>query len=149
MRRRISCSRAASKYCWGVKYGMAFLGAKIRWMVGGCQAQNGRLYFFGGGIEAIDAIEAIEAIDAIEDIEDMGFGGCGLGGMEKNKKSASPKKNSPAAKNDASCVSRVAWPYLWILATTDPPRLFLLAMAGSKRRNSLSPMTKITVLRRA
>ena len=50
MRRRISCSRAASKYCWGVKYGMVFfLEAKIRWMVGGCQAQNGRFVFFWGG----------------------------------------------------------------------------------------------------
>ena len=44
-------------------------------------------------IDAIEAIEAIEDIDAIEDIEDMGFGGCGLGGMEEIKKSASPKKN--------------------------------------------------------
>ena len=51
-------------------------------MEGGCQAQNGRfVVFFGGGIDAIDAIDAIEAI------EDMGFGGCGLGGMEENKKS--------------------------------------------------------------
>ena len=76
MRRRISCSRAASKYCWGVKYGMVFfLGAKIRWMVGGCQAQNGRFVVFFGGIEDIEAIEA------------MGFWGCGLGGMEEIKKS--------------------------------------------------------------
>ena len=47
------------------------------------------------GIDAIDtieAIEAIDAIDAIEDIVDMGFWGCGLGGMEEIKKSASPKK---------------------------------------------------------
>ena len=48
-----------------------------------------------GGIVAVVAIEAIEAIDAIEAIEaivDMGFWGCGLGGMEEIKKSASPKK---------------------------------------------------------
>ena len=64
-------------------------------------------------VVAIDAIDAIEDIDAIDAIEDMGFGGCGLGGMEKNKKSASPKKTAPAPKNGASCVSRVAWPYLW------------------------------------
>ena len=40
-----------------------------------------------GGIVAIDAIDAIDAIEAIEDIVDMGFWGCGLGGMEENKKS--------------------------------------------------------------
>ena len=50
--------------------------------------------FFGEvGIEDIEDIEAIEAIEDIDAIEDMGFWGCGLGGMEKNKKSASPKKN--------------------------------------------------------
>ena len=54
--------------------------------------------FFWGGIEDIEAIDAIDAIDAIEDIEDMGFGCCGLGGMEKNKKSASPKKNCACSK---------------------------------------------------
>ena len=41
-------------------------------------------------LEWIDAIDPIDAIDAIAD---MGFWGCGLGGMEENKKSASPKKN--------------------------------------------------------
>ena len=43
------------------------------------------------GIETIDTIDAIDAIDAIED---MGFWGCGLGGMEEIKKSASPKKTA-------------------------------------------------------
>ena len=43
-------------------------------------------------VVAIDAIEAIVAIVDIVDIVDMGFGGCGLGGMEEIKKSASPKK---------------------------------------------------------
>ena len=46
-----------------------------------------------GGIVAVVAIDAIDDIEDIEDIEDMGFGGCGLGGMEEIKKSASPKKN--------------------------------------------------------
>ena len=40
-----------------------------------------------GGIVAVVAVVAIVAI------VDMGFGGCGLGGMEEIKKSASPKKN--------------------------------------------------------
>ena len=44
------------------------------------------------------------------------------------------KKTAPAAKNGASCVSRVGCPYLWILATTDPPRLFALGFAISKLR---------------
>ncbi len=86
-------------------------------LVGALQgrAQNIAPLQVGGivAVVAIDAIDAIDAIEAIEDIEDMGFGGCGLGGMENNKKSASPKKTAPAAKNGASCVSRVAWPYLW------------------------------------
>ena len=53
-------------------------------------------------IYAIDAIEAIDAIDAIEEIEDMGFWGCGLGGMEEIKKSASPKKKSLREKKVGS-----------------------------------------------
>ena len=44
------------------------------------------------------------------------------------------KKTATMAKNGASCVSRVAYPYLWILATTDPPRLISLASAFSKLR---------------
>ena len=44
-------------------------------------------------VGGIVVVVAIDAIDAIEDIEDMGFWGCGLGGMEEIKKSASPKKN--------------------------------------------------------
>ena len=42
-----------------------------------------------GGIVAIVAVEAIEDI---VDIVDVGFWGCGLGGMEEKKKSASPNK---------------------------------------------------------
>ena len=44
------------------------------------------------------------------------------------------KKTSPDAKNGTSCVSRVACPYLWWLATTDPPRLTAPAAAISKLR---------------
>ena len=115
MRRRISCSRAASKYCWGVKYGMVFfLGAKIRWMVGGCQAQNGRFCFFGGRIEDIDAIVAIEAIEAIVD---MGFWGCGLGGMEEIKKSASPKKKPLRRKKVGFAEKKLRlWGLAWVAA---------------------------------
>ena len=49
----------------------------------------------GGGIEGraqniaplqVGGIVAIDAIDAIDAIEDMGFWGCGLGGMEENKR---------------------------------------------------------------
>ena len=74
MRRRISCSRAASKYCWGVKYGMAFfLGEDT--VDGGWVSSPKRAVLFLGGIEDIDAIDAIDAI------EDMGFWGYGLLGM--------------------------------------------------------------------
>ena len=44
------------------------------------------------------------------------------------------KKTAPTANSWASCVSRVAYSYLWGFATTDPPRLMALAAAGSKRR---------------
>ena len=47
------------------------------------------------------------------------------------------KKTAPTANSWASCVSRVAYSYLWRLATTDPPRLSALAAAGSKRRFGL------------
>ena len=53
-------------------------------------------------IDAIDTIEAIDTIDAIDAIEDMGFWGCGLGGMEEIKKSASPKKKPLRGKKSAS-----------------------------------------------
>ena len=86
------------------------LGGKVKDGVHKRQDQKGMLLFSGW----------IDAIDAIDAIADMGFWGCGLGGMEENKKSASPKKTAPVANSGASCVSRVAWPYLWILATTDP-----------------------------
>ena len=92
----------------------------------------------------------IDAIDAIDAIADMGFWGCGLGGMEENKKSGGgdvraashpthiprrPKKKTAAdAKNGASCVSRVAWPYLWILATTDHLEAQRYGFAISKLR---------------
>ena len=78
MRRRISCSRAASKYCWGVKYGMVFFWGRRYggWWVG-VKPKTGGFVFLGG----------IEDIDAIDAIVDMGFWGCGLGGMEENKKS--------------------------------------------------------------
>ena len=59
----------------------------------GVKPKTGGCVFWGVGIEDIDAIVAIDAIEDIEDIEDMGFWGCGLGGMEEIKKSASPKKN--------------------------------------------------------
>ena len=36
------------------------------------------------------------------------------------------KKTAPIANSGASCVSRVVYSYLWILATTDPPRLIAL-----------------------
>ena len=66
-------------------------------LVGALQgrAQNIAPLQVGGivAVVAIEAIDAIEAIEAIEDIVDMGFWGCGLGGMEEIKKSASPKKN--------------------------------------------------------
>ena len=39
------------------------------------------------------------------------------------------KKTAPDAKNGASCVSRVACPDLWWLATTDPARLTAPALA--------------------
>ena len=65
MRRRISCSRAASKYCWGVKYGMAFFGGEDTVDGGWVSSPKRAVLFFGGG----------------------GFWGCGLGGMEENKKS--------------------------------------------------------------
>ena len=71
MRRRISCSRAASKYCWGVKYGMVFFGGRRYggWWVG-VKPKTVGFVFWGVGIEDIDAIEAIDAIDAIDAIED-------------------------------------------------------------------------------
>ena len=46
------------------------------------------------------------------------------------------KKTAPIANCDASCVSRVACPYLWWLATTDPPRLTAPAAAVSKLRSA-------------
>ena len=64
----------------------------------------------------------------------LGWWGCGHCGMEMNKKSASPKKN---------CAYRKKWRIVcvkggiflpMILATTDPPRLIALALAGSKLR---------------
>ncbi|MDD6833324.1 MAG: hypothetical protein PUE80_09270 [bacterium] len=36
------------------------------------------------------------------------------------------KKTAPVANSGASCVSRVVFPYLWILATTEPLRGSLL-----------------------
>ena len=51
MRRRISCSRAASKYCWGVKYGMAFFGGEDTvdggWGSSPKRAVCGFLFFLG------------------------------------------------------------------------------------------------------
>ena len=51
------------------------------------------------------------------------------------------------AKNGASCVSRVAYPYLWILATTDPPMaLFggeVVMGVGGFLDRGLSPCQKI------
>ena len=44
------------------------------------------------------------------------------------------KKTAPIANSGASSVSRVVYPYLWILATTDPPRLIALGFAISKLR---------------
>ena len=60
MRRRISCSRAASKYCWGVKYGMVFFWGEDT-VDGGWVSSPKRAVcvFFRG----------------IEDIEDMGLVG--------------------------------------------------------------------------
>ena len=53
------------------------LGGKVKDGVHKRQDQKGRLLFSGW----------IDAIDAIDAIADMGFWGCGLGGMEENKKS--------------------------------------------------------------
>ena len=49
MRRRISCSRAASKYCWGVKYGMVFFWGRRYggWWVG-VKPKTGGCVFLGG-----------------------------------------------------------------------------------------------------
>ena len=69
MRRRISCSRAASKYCWGVKYGMAFFWGEDTVDGGWVSSPKRAVCGFLGG-----------------DFGD-GFWGCGLGGMEENKKS--------------------------------------------------------------
>ena len=54
MRRRISCSRAASKYCWGVKYGMVFFWGRRYggWWVG-VKPKTGGLWFWRG-IEDIE-----------------------------------------------------------------------------------------------
>ena len=68
MRRRISCSRAASKYCWGVKYGMAFFWGRRYggWWVG-VKPKTGGFVFGGSG--------------------DRCYSGYGLGGMKEIKKS--------------------------------------------------------------
>ena len=55
-------------------------------------------------VVAIDAIDAIDAIEAIDYIEAVGFWGCGLGGMEEIKKSASPKKNCACGGGVGGCV---------------------------------------------
>ena len=69
-----------------------------------------------------------------------------LGGMvgwwlewdgREQKVGSAEKKLRLTQKNDASCVSRVIYPYLWILATTDPPRLIAFASAISKLRFKL------------
>ena len=50
MRRRISCSRAASKYCWGVKYGMAFFfGGEDTVDDGWVSSPKRAVLFFWGG----------------------------------------------------------------------------------------------------
>ena len=46
--------------------------------------------------------------------------------LRREKVGYAEKKTAPIANCDASCVSRVVYPYLWILATTDPPRLIAL-----------------------
>ena len=53
MRRRISCSRAASKYCWGVKYGMVFFGGEDT-VDGGWVSSPKRAVLFFGGILGMD-----------------------------------------------------------------------------------------------
>ena len=50
-------------------------------------------------LEWIDAIDPIDAIDAIAD---KGFWGCGLVGMEENKKSALPKQ--PCTYSTQGCI---------------------------------------------
>ena len=51
-------------------------------------------------IAAVEAIDAIDAIDAIEEIVNMGFWGCGLGGMEENKKSGGGDVRAKALSRD-------------------------------------------------
>ena len=67
MRRRISCSRAASKYCWGVKYGMVFFWGRRYggWWVG-VKPKTGGFVF-------------------LEGILGMDFGDVGLGGWKRTK----------------------------------------------------------------
>ena len=50
----------------------------------------------------------------------------GMVGWKRTKSRLRRKKTAPIANSGASCVSRVVYSYLWILATTDPPRLIAL-----------------------
>ena len=76
-----------------------FLGGEDTADGGWVSSPKRAVVFFGGGIEDIDAIE------------DMGFWGCGLGGMEEIKKSASPKKKPLRGKKVGSAEKKLR---LWL-----------------------------------
>ena len=50
--------------------------------------------------------------------------------MEENKKSASPKKNCAYSLQDSIVCIKGVYPYLWILATTDPLEAHRFGLGG-------------------
>ena len=59
----------------------------------------------------------------------------GFVGWKRTKSRLRRKKTAPIANSGASCVSRVVYSYLWILATTDPLRL-----SGGMKANSVGSL---------
>ena len=57
------------------------------------------------------------------------------------------KKTAPAAKNGASCVSRVAYPYRMVSRHNRPPRLFHSGFAVSKLRFGFASLAWRTTIR--